>query len=144
MFIYLKTVKKITIIKNDKLVRNNLYIRFKNNFFYRQNSGSSPVLKHLIKHGENIEKREQTLLKRWEKLPSAVLVTIKNNQYAMDDVRRRRDPIEFALAIIKTVRTTNISVYNQIILIYTDIKLKFRRDLSKPVEKITMDVYFQK
>ena len=62
----------------------------------------------------------------------------------MDDVRRRRDPIEFALAIIKTVRTTNISVYNQIILIYTDIKLKFRRDLSKPVEKITMDVYFQK
>ena len=71
------------------------------------------------------------------------MVTIKNNQSTMENARRKREPMEFVLAITRTVKTTNIPVFNQIILIYTGIKLKFRRDFFKLTEKITMDSCFQ-
>ena len=72
------------------------------------------------------------LLKRWEKNPSAVMVTTKNNQYTIKNARRKREPMELVLIITKTVKTRNIPVFKQVILINTGIKLKFRRDFLKP------------
>ena len=71
------------------------------------------------------------------------MVTIKNNQYTMDNVRRKREPMEFVLAITRIIKTTNMSVYNQITLIYIGINVKFRRDLCKLTEKFTRDTCFQ-
>ena len=62
----------------------------------------------------------------------------------MENARRKRESMEFVLAITKTVKTTNIPVSNQIILIYTGIKLKFCRDFFKFTEKTTVDSCFQK
>ena len=140
---FINLVKNMVIIKKDKLAKNNLYICFKGKAFYWWNSVLSPKQKRLIKHGENVEKWEQALLKRWKKIPSTVMVTIKYNQYTMEDARRKREPIEFALAITRAVKATNMPVSNQITLIYTGIKLKFRRDFSKPTEKIIMDSCLQ-
>ena len=103
----------------------------------------SPDQKRLIKHGEKLEKWEQALLKRWKKIPSAIMVTIKTNQYKMENARKKRKFKKIVLAITRTVKIMNMFVYNQITLIYTGIELKFRRDLFKPNEKITMDACFQ-
>ena len=56
---------------------------------------------------------------------------------------KKRKIMEFVLAITRTVKITNMPVYNQIILIYTGIQLKFRRDLFKPNEETTTDTCFQ-
>ena len=44
----------------------------------------------------------------------------------MDDVRRKREPMEYILIIIKTVKTANTPVFNQITFIYTNTELKVR------------------
>ena len=51
------------------------------------------------------------------------------------------DGIRFG--ITRAIKTTNISVYNQIILIYTGIEPKFRRDLFKPTKEIIINVCLQ-
>ena len=79
-----------------------------------------------------------------KKTPSSVMVANKNNQYTIKDTRRKREPIKFALVITRTIKTTNMPVFNQMIFIYTGIELKFRRDLSKPSENIIMDACLQK
>ena len=71
------------------------------------------------------------------------MVKIKDNQYTVENARRKSKPMEFVLAITRTVKTTNMPVFNQTILIYTGIKLEFRRDLFKPTEKTTMDSCLQ-
>ena len=71
------------------------------------------------------------------------MVTIKNNQYIMENARRKQELMEFLLAITKTIKKINIPVYNQIIFLYTGIKLKFRRDLFKPIENSIINSYFQ-
>ena len=72
-------------------MKNNLYICFKGKTFYWWNSVLSPEEKPLVKHGEKVGKWEQTLLKRWKKIPFTVMVTIKNNQYTMEDVRKNEN-----------------------------------------------------
>ena len=67
----------MVIIKNDKLVKNNLYICFKGKPFYWKNSVFSPKQKRLIKLGKNVEKWEQALLKRWKKSVSTIIITMK-------------------------------------------------------------------
>ena len=64
------------------------------------------------------------------------MVTILFNQYIIENARKKRKFIKFVLAITRTINITNMLVYNQIILIYTGIELKFRRDLFKPIEKL--------
>ena len=71
------------------------------------------------------------------------MVTIKNNQYIMGNARRKRESIEFVLAITKTIKTINMPVYNQVTLIYIGIKLRFRHDWFKAIENTIMDSCFQ-
>ena len=52
--------------------------------------------------------------------------------------------MELILAITWTVKTTNVFIYNQIILIYTNIELKFRRDLFKLIANDIMESCLQK
>ena len=72
------------------------------------------------------------------------MVTIKNNQYIMENARKKRKFMEFVLIIIRTVQTTKMPMYNQIILIYIGFEFKFRRDLFKPIENTIINSYFQK
>ena len=59
----------------------------------------------------------------------------------MENARRKREPMEYILITTRAIKATNMFVYNQIILIYIGIELKFRRDFVKPTEKIIMDAY---
>ena len=71
------------------------------------------------------------------------MITMKN-KYMIKDARRKREPMEYVLIITKIAKATNIPVFNQIIFIYTGIKLEFRHDLSKPSENIIMDACIEK
>ena len=66
------------------------------------------------------------------------MVTIKENQYTIKNARKKRKFMEFVLVINRTIKTINMLVYNQIILIYTGIEFKLRRNLFKPI-KVTRD-----
>ena len=62
----------------------------------------------------------------------------------MNDVCRRRESIEYAQIIIKAARFVNISIYNQIYLIYNSLDLKFRRDLSLSIETTDINFFLDK
>ena len=85
----------MAIVKRNKMVKNNPYTCFKGKAFYWWNSILSPEQKRLIKNDEKIEKWEQALLKRWKKIPSALMVTIKDSQYTMENARRKQKLMEF-------------------------------------------------
>ena len=94
------------------MVRSNFHNCFKYKVLYWRNSVFSPEQNSLIKLGVKIEKWEQALLKRVEKYPSAVMVTIKNNQYTIKNACRKCEPMEFVLFITKTDEYTGIQTNN--------------------------------
>ena len=84
-------VKYITIIKKDKLVQDNFYTCFKNKTLYWWNSVLFPRQKRLMKFEKNVNEWEQAFFKHWEKIPFAVMVTIKNNQYTMENAQKHEN-----------------------------------------------------
>ena len=84
------------------------------------------------------------MLKRWKKSTSSTINILKNTQYTINDARRKRESIKYALVIIKVAKTTYMSIFDQIILIYIDIDLELRRDLFKLTKDTTLNIYFQK
>ena len=62
----------------------------------------------------------------------------------MNDVRRRCEFNEYVQTIIKAARFAEMSIYNQIYLIYNELNLKFRRNLHTSFKAIDMHFFLNK
>ena len=141
---FVDRIKNVIVIKSDKLVKNNLYICFKNRAFYWWNFVLTSKQKRLVKLKKDVDEWVQVLLKRFKKTTFLIMTTIIITRYIMKDARRKREFIKYALIIIKTIKTIDMSIFNQITLIYNEIELKFRRDLSKSSKSFIMNSCLQK
>ena len=84
------------------------------------------------------------LFKKFRQFLSIVMITVIRKKYIMNDVKRRKESIEYAQIIIRVVRFAKMSVYNQIYLIYNELNLKFRRNLSISLKSIDMNNFISK
>ena len=62
----------------------------------------------------------------------------------MNDARKKRESMKYALKIARAAKFTNMSIYVQTTLIYIDLNLKFQRDMFRLIETITMNMCLQK
>ena len=72
------------------------------------------------------------------------MITIIRRKYIMNNVKRRKKSIKYAQIIIRTVKSAKMSMYNQIYLIYNELDLKFRKNLSISLKFIDMNIFFFK
>lgn len=61
----------------------------------------------------------------------------------MDDARQKREPIEYAQIITRAARSAEMSMYNQVYLIYNGLNIEFRRDIPIPNENTDLDEFLQ-
>ena len=72
------------------------------------------------------------------------MIVIIKKKYTMKNARKHKKFFEFVEIIIRDVKSTMMSIFSQIYLIYNELKLKFRRDLIKFTKNITMNAFLQK
>ena len=65
--------------------------------------------------------------------------TLIITRYTYEDARRHHDSIDYALTITKAVKSTQSLLYSQLYLIYNDLKIEFRRDLTVSSEATIMN-----
>ena len=83
------------------------------------------------------------LHKRFKKSAFFVMITIIKKRYIMNNARRKREFMKYVDVIIRAAKVIEIIIYVQIYFIYNGLKLEFRRDLMKPKENITMNIFLQ-
>ena len=131
------------IIKKTKLTRQNLYICLRDSVLTWYIDVFNDDQKRLLKLSDEIEEWKRTLLKRWKKSSITIMTMITKKKYIMKNVRKHREFFEFVQIIIRKVKSTLMFVFFQIYLIYNDLKLKFKRNLNKSNENITMNFFLQ-
>ena len=136
---FIKRIQNMIIIKNHKLIRDNLYTCFKNKTLHWYISILISDVKRIIKYDENIDEWKRTFLKRWKQFVIFVVFIFKKTEYTMKNVRRKRESMKYALEIIKTAKIIEMSMFSQVTLIYIDLKLKFQRNMTKSTEITTMN-----
>ena len=141
--IFIDRIKDMAIVKGEKLVRDNLYTCFKGKALHWYSSILSPEQKRLVKLGEGVDEWVAALLKRYKESASSAMTTLTTAKYTMEDARRKREPLEYAILISRAAKATDMSVLSQVTLIYNGIELELRRDLSKPTEATTMESCLQ-
>ena len=122
-------------------MRNNLYICLRETTLTWYTSSLEDDQKRLVKLENDVEKWIKILLKKFRQSFSTAMITVIRKRYTMNDVRRKRESIEYAQIITRAARSAKMSMYNQIYLIYNELDLKFRRDLPISLKSIDMDSF---
>ena len=99
--------------------------------------------KRLVKLNNDVDEWARVLHKRFKKSTFFVMITIIKKRYIMNDVKRKREFIKYAHIITRAMKTIDMIVIAQIFLIFNDLNLKFRRNLIKIIDNITMKTFFQ-
>ena len=71
------------------------------------------------------------------------MIIIIKKRYTIKDVRRKRKFIKYTYVIIRIVKIAKIIIYAQIFLFYNNLKFKFRCDLTKLTNSITIKTFLQ-
>ena len=140
---FIDRVKNMIDVKKANMIRQNLYICFREIALVWYTIIFIENQKRLIKLDENVDEWIRALSKRFKKSDSLIIATIKKKSYIMKDDRRRRKFSKYAHVIIKTAKFIVMNVYSQLWLIYNDLNIEFRRDVRKSIEHIDLNVFLQ-
>ena len=141
---YIEKIKNMSILKEVELIRHNLYNCMREHVLRWYTKMINNDQKRLIKLKNDVKKWKRLLFKRWKKSSFTTLIVIIKKKYTMKNARKHRKLFEFVEIIIRDVKSTMMSVFSQIYLIYNELKLKFRRDLIKSTKNTTMNAFLQK
>ena len=139
--IFIERIKNIAQIKDDTIVRNNLYICLRKTILTWYTSNLEKNQKRLIKLSNKMNEWIRILLKKFNQFLNIVMIIVIREKYIMKDVKCKRKLIEYAQIITRAVKFAEMSIYNQIYLIYNDVDLKFRRNLSILLETTNMNEF---
>ena len=142
--LFTERIKNMIIVKKNELTRQNLYICLREFVLTWYIEVLNDDQKRLMKLRNEIEKWKRMLLKRWKESFVTIITVITKKKYIMKNVRKHKKTFEFVQIIIRDAKFAMIFVFSQIYLIYNELKLKFRRDLIKSSESITMKIFLQK
>ena len=71
------------------------------------------------------------------------MIIITRERYTMKNARRKRESMKYVDIITRAIKTTNMTMFAQIYLIYNELNLEFRRDLNKSTKVIIMKIFLQ-
>ncbi len=135
-------VKNIAVIKDEKMIAENLYICLRNIALKWYVFELTDMKKCLLKL--SLDKWHWALLSWFKKSSAIAFTTITTEKYTMSDVYRWRESCEYAQIILREVRSAKmIFIYNQLFLIYNEIDLKLRRNLKSFELKTTINAWLQ-
>ena len=140
---FIDRIKNMTEVKKIEVVRQNLYICFRDIALVWYITIFTEDQKRLVKLNNDVDEWARVLHKRFKKSASSVMTTIIKKRYTMNNVKRKREFMKYAHIITRAAKITDMIVIVQIFLIFNDLNLKFRRDLSKITNNITMKTFLQ-
>ena len=140
---FIDRMKNMIVVKNVELIHQNFYICFRDTIFAWYTSILIENQKRFVKLSDNVDEWVKVLHKRFKKLISIVMIIITRERYTMKNARRKRKSMKYVDIIIRAIKTINMIVFVQIYLIYNELNLEFRRDLSKSTKTIIMKIFLQ-
>ena len=141
--VFLDRVKNIVTIKNVDLVRSNLFTCLRDQILIWYISKLTDEKRRLLKYKNNLDKWITFLIAQFRKFFVKIMKVIIDERYIIQDARRKRESREYAQTIVKIAKSTKLSIYNQLQIIWNDLDIKFQQDLFMSKNNITLNIFLK-
>ena len=142
--LFIERAKDIATIQGGQHVRDNLFTCLRGSALQWYTSEISIEAKQLMRYEDEIDHWTTQLLKRFKENINVFMNIMLREQYTMKDARRRRESREYAAKILRAAKSAELeSMANQIAIIYNELNVEFRRDLTKPVNVLSIDFFLR-
>ena len=144
VYLFIEKVLNIATIHDNQLIRKNLFICFKETTFQWYTFELFFEIKQFLRYDDKINHWIFKLLKRFKKSIDISINVIFKKRYTMKNARRHRKLREYAFKILRTVKSIELkSISNQVTIIYSDLNIEFRRDLTKSITVIALKFFLK-
>ena len=142
--LFIERIKNIAIIQSDQHVKDNLFTCFREFALQWYISEISTKTKQLIRYDENIDHWTTQLLRRFKESIDVFINIIFKKCYIMNDARCHRKSREYVVKILRAVKFVELeSMTNQIAIIYNELNVEFKRNLTKSFNVLFIDSFFR-
>ena len=131
---FLERCSNIVTVKDEQLVRENLFICLRELTLQWYISEMTSDAKTLVKYAFEIQHWFAKLLEKFKKRSNVALVTLMKEKYTFENVRKQRESREYASIILRAAKFTNLAVSDQISMIWNELDAKFQRDIRRSFE----------
>ena len=137
--LFLERCSNIVTIKDEQLIKNNLFICLRELTLQWYISEMTSNVKILIKYASDIEHWFVKLLSRFKKKSNIALSILMKKKYTFENVRNQRESREYAIIILRATKSINLKVFDQIAMIWNDMNAEFQRNIQRSNEDIVLD-----
>ena len=143
--IFVKCIKKMTIVLETKQIRRNLFSCLCETILMWHIAELSNTTRRILIYEKKIDEWMTILIVRFKPQASTITTDLFREKYIMKNARRFWKFKKYAQKIIKSVKSAKLnSIFNQLNVMYNGIDVKLRRNLKRPLFTITLNDYFQK
>ena len=82
--------------------------------------------------GHGLDQWEKYLVKEFRESPAKVMEGFVKESYSMTNAQHEREPREYAQKIIRLGKSTELSVFNQLLQIWNGLDVDFQLHVNKP------------
>ena len=143
--LFIERAKDIFIIQENQQIRDNLFTCLREFVLQWYTFEISTKAKQLMRYEDEIDHWTTQLLRRFKKSTNVFINIILKERYTMNDARNRRKSREYVVKILRTIKSAELeSMTNQIIIIFNDLDVEFRKNLTKSSNVLFMNFFLRK
>ena len=142
MFVWIDHLKNLCKIHGEDEVRPKVTQAFRGGVLIWYFTELSDLEKDLLRDAF-MERWYQVIDKRFREKGSEAQKVLDRCLYTLQDARSERTPRAYVQNIIRHVKTTGLSLYNQLLLAYTKMHYKFRVHLSESSVSTSLSVFLE-
>ena len=129
--LFIDKIKNIIEIDDSNVFKQNLWICLRDIVFTWWIFELINVEKQLIKFENNVDYWVQLLFTRWKKRSNKTISIVFKKKYNMQNARANKKSREYAQIMLRVERFVELSIYNQLLTIYNNINIEFKREIFK-------------
>ena len=141
--LFMIKARNFAVTKNEDIVRRNLFQCLKNDALNWYTSLLIDMKKNFLLLNHDLNQWEKYLVKKFRKSSTKVMKELVKKSYSMTNAQHERESRKYAQKIIRLDKSTELSIFNQLLQIWNEFDVDFQLHVNKFINDIKLSDFLR-